>query len=71
VVQASQGLATATECGFSESAVMKALTGIGDAPTCRSIPVCYTLTIQVTTPDSKDEKIVVTPKFEGGGLDLP
>lgn len=33
--------------------------------------VSYTLTIQVTTPDSKDEKIVVTPKFEGGGLDLP
>jgi hypothetical protein len=32
--------------------------------------VSYTLTIQVATPDA-DEKIFVTPKFEGGGLDLP
>jgi hypothetical protein len=29
------------------------------------------LTIQVTAPELKDEKIVVIPKLEGGGLDLP
>jgi hypothetical protein len=33
--------------------------------------VSYTLIIRVTNPAAKDEKVVVTPRLEGGGLDLP
>jgi hypothetical protein len=33
--------------------------------------VSYTLMIRVTGVDSKDEKVVVAPRLEGGGLDLP
>lgn len=72
MVQASQGLVKATD--------MWVLGERGDESAywhwqCTHIQVypnvSYTLTVQVTTLDSKDEKIVVTPKFEGGGLDLP
>jgi hypothetical protein len=33
--------------------------------------VSYTLIIRVTSTDPKGEKVVVIPRFEGGGLDLP
>ncbi len=33
--------------------------------------VSYTLMIRVTSAVSNDEKVVVTPKLEGGGLDWP
>ena len=33
--------------------------------------VSYALIIRVTSADPKGEEVVVTPKFEGGGLDLP
>ena len=33
--------------------------------------VAYTLTVRVTGADATGEKVVVSPRLEGGGLDLP
>ncbi len=42
---------------------------------CNHVPVhsnrAYTLVIQVTGADPKDERVVVTPELRGGGLELP
>jgi hypothetical protein len=42
---------------------------------CRDVPIhsreSYNLVIGVSSPDQNGEKVVVTPTFQGGGVELP